>query len=575
MMGTEHATLIDGLRRTARIYGDHGIRFYSSTEESTFLSFSELDERARSIAAALVGAGYGVGDTAVIAVGPGLVWAEAAWGALYAGLAFVPAPVAGYGPPAHMAETIAGIAIAADASVLITEQSVYATLGGSLPGVGIPAVYLTQLIKSGEARDWRAPGIDGGTTAYLLFTSGSTGDPKGVIATHSMVLAVAAANIDLFGSGPDAVMVGWAPMHHIMGLLVQVIIPAVNGAHAVVTSTEQFQRRPVFWLQLISRHRGTMSAAGNFAFALCTQLATDEQIADLDLTSLTSLFSGSEPVRPETVRAFVKRFASTGVTERMISPAMGMTESTLMTAKFPEDDLVIRRFDASALESGHLHPASGDGTVEWVSCGRPNSDTTIMIVDPDTLIPVEDGVVGEIWVAGPMVSPGYFRRPDATAEAFGQKLPGDDRSYLRSGDLGALLDGQLYVTGRLKDMIIIRGRNLYPQDIEAAALAHSPVVGISAAFEVVNHPNPVALVAEYDPEALAGAGSDISQIAQSVRGELMARFSLPGLAVVFIAPGTLPRTGTGKVRRAPTRAALESGALIERHRIGLTERVTA
>lgn len=560
-MTTHRTTLVEGLRESARAVGnDHGILYYDSPEQSRYRGYADLDERARTIADALNKRGYGLDQIATIGLTVGLDWADASFGALYAGMAFVPAPVAGYGTGALLGERVTGIARSAESSLFITDAAVLARLGEE-PDLGIPIVLLEDLLAEGDADAWTAPEIDGDSIAYLLFTSGSTGDPKGVIATHSTVIGTAEASGVLFGSDRSSVLVGWAPMHHIMGLLMQVIIPAFNGAQAVVTSTEQFQRRPIFWLQLISKHRGTMGAAGNFAFALCTQLATDEQIAELDLSSLTALFSGSEPVRPETVRAFLDRFAPAGVTEDMIAPVMGMTEANMISGKFPGDPLTIRRFDAAQLESGSLVPLEGEGSVEWVSCGRTSDDTSVVIVDPDTFEPVPDGTVGEIWVSSPMVSPGYFRRPDATAETFGHSLPGFDGQYMRTGDLAAWLDGQLYVTGRLKEMIIVRGRNLYPQDIEASSRLAGPAVGISAAFELAAHPSAVGIVFEIDQEALAESETSVEELAQRVRDDLITRVSLPSLAVAVVAAGTLPRTPTGKVRRTPTRTMIEAGEL--------------
>jgi acyl-CoA synthetase (AMP-forming)/AMP-acid ligase II len=574
-MTTDRITLVDGLRHSARDLGnDHGILYYDSPDESRYRGYGDLDERARTIADALIKRGHGIGEIATIGLTVGLDWADASFGALYAGMAFVPAPVAGYGTGALLGERVAGIAKSAEASIFITDATVLARLGET-SGLGIPVVLVEDLLAEGDPDAWVPPAIDGDSIAYLLFTSGSTGDPKGVIATHGTVIGTAEASGVLFGSDRSSVLVGWAPMHHIMGLLLQVIIPAFNGAQAVVTSTEQFQRRPIFWLQLISKHRGTMGAAGNFAFALCTQLATDEQIADLDLSSLTALFSGSEPVRAETVRAFLNRFASTGVTEDMIAPVMGMTEANLISGKFPGDALTIRRFDAAELESGQLVPREGQGSVEWVSCGRTSADTSVVIVDPDTFLPVSDGTVGEIWVSSPMVSPGYFRRPDATAETFGHTLPGSDRGYMRTGDLAAWLDGELYVTGRLKEMIIVRGRNLYPQDIEAASRVVAPAVGISAAFELAAHPSAVGIVFEVNDEALAESGASVEELAQRVRDELITRVSLPSLAVAVVAEGKLPRTPTGKVRRTPTRTMIEAGELATRYSAGFRPSLTS
>lgn len=569
-------TVVDGLRISARDLGnDHGILYYNTPETTTYRGYADLDENARRLAHALRQRGYGIGDTVVIGITEALGVADAAFGTMYAGMAFVPAPVAGYGAGAGLGHSVSRIATASEASLLLVDEGVLARLGDSVADIGIPVLVLEDVLSEGDPEAWIEPAIDGDTMAYLLFTSGSTGDPKGVITTHRGVIETAKATGRLFRSDRNATMVGWAPMHHIMGLASQALFPAVNGAKAVVCSTELFQRRPIFWLQLISRHRGTMSAAGNFAFALCTQLATDEQIADLDLSSLISLFSGSEPVRPETVRAFLDRFASTGLTDKMIAPVMGMTEAMLISGKFPDDDLTIRRFDTAELESGRLVASEASDTVEWVSCGRWTDETSIVIIDPDTLLPVEDGTVGEIWVSSPMLSPGYFRRPDATAETFGLRIPGDDASYMRTGDLAAIVEGELYVTGRLKEMLIIRGRNLYPQDIEAAGRSVSPAVGIGAVFELTGHPSPVGFVFETTDVALADSGETVDTLAELVRKKLVPGVSLPSLAVAVVAEGTLPRTPTGKVRRQPTRIQIESGALPTLHASGFRETVAA
>ncbi|MCR2763289.1 AMP-binding protein [Microbacterium sp. zg.B48] len=568
-MNTVPTTAVDGLRISARDLGnEHGILYYSTPETTSYRGYADLDERARRLGHALVQRGHGIGDTVVLGVSDALTVADTAFGAMYAGLAFVPAPVSGPAVAAGLVPTLARISAAAEASLLLVDAAVRDRLGDDIALFGMPVLVLEELLGEGDPDAWTPPPIDGDTIAYLLFTSGSTGDPKGVITTHRGVVETSRACVPLFGLDRDATLVGWAPMHHIMGLATQALFPAINGAKAVACATELFQRRPIFWLQLISKHRGTSSAAGNFAFALCTQLATDEQIAELDLRSLKTLFTASEPVRPETVRAFVKRFGPTGITEDAIAPLMGMTEAMLISGKSVTDALTIRRFDAAALESGRLVPSAGAGSVEWVSCGRWTDRTSVVIVDPDTLMPVAEGVVGEIWVSSPMVSPGYFRRPDATAETFGRTLPGDDRSYMRTGDLAAIVDGELYVTGRLKEMLIIRGRNLYPQDIEAAARALSPAVGIGAVFELAGHPSAVGLAFEASAEALAEAGETADSLAELVRQRLVPGVSLPSLAVAVVAEGTLPRTPTGKVRRQPTRAQLESGALATLHASG-------
>lgn len=568
-MTETRTSLIDGLQSTARLFGDeHGILYYSGYDTTAYRGYAELERTARTLGNALARRGHGIGDTVVLGIVDALGVADAAWGAMFAGMAFVPAPVTGYGAGASLVGGVQRIATGAEASLVIVDRAVQARIEASEDVIDLPVLVLEDLLAEGDAEAWVPPAVDRDTMAYLLFTSGSTGDPKGVITTHGGVLATAEVTTELFNFSKRATVVGWAPMHHIMGLAIQALYPAVTGANVVVCATELFQRRPIFWLQLISRHRGTASAAGNFAFGLCTQLATDEQVADLDLSSLDSLFSGSEPVRSETVRAFVEKFAPAGVTEEMIAPVMGMTEANLISGKFPGQPLVIRTFDRAALERGELVPTTGDGSVEWVSCGGWTSETTLVIVDPDTLAPVPDGTVGEIWVASPMVSPGYFRRPDATAETFGRTLPGYDESFMRTGDLAAILDDQLYVTGRLKEMLIVRGRNVYPQDIEAAAKAVSPAVGIGSAFELIGHPSPVGLVFEVSAEALTATGDTPESLALKVRAGLADKMGLTSVAVATVSEGMLPRTPTGKVRRQPTRAQLIAGDLAPDYAVG-------
>lgn len=551
---TTSPTLIEALRRTAADRGDdRGILYYRTLNDTEFRGYAELDQRARAIANGLTAAGCKPGDRAIVALAPGLAWADALYGVLYAGMVFVPAPTAGYGDADGLAQRLAGIARAGEAALVITDPTITAVLEGTTVDLGAPTVTLSELAETGTASAWTAPAIDDDAPAVLFFTSGSTGDPKGVIGTHRGLTATAHACEEAFQLDADATVVGWAPLHHAMGLLLQVVVPATNGGSAVLTTTEQFQRRPLSWLQLISTHRGTVTVAGNFAYALCVQFATDEQVAALDLSSLRAMVTGSEPVRPETVSAFLERFAPAGLDPRVITPALGMTEAMVVSSKPADAEFVVRPVDTARLEKGELVPAENEAATPLVSVGRPPAGVHVAIVDPDTHELAPEGTIGEIWVSSAAVSPGYFRRPDATAETFGFRLADDEHSYMRSGDLGAYLDGELYITGRLKELIILRGRNVYPQDIEAAAAALSPAFGVAAAFELENHDAPVGIIVEYDSTDLP-EHHDADQLLDLVSRELVRKFSLPSIAVGLVRPGAVPRTATGKVRRQPARA---------------------
>jgi acyl-CoA synthetase (AMP-forming)/AMP-acid ligase II len=558
-------TLIDMLRSAAERVGDeHGIRFYETRDHSEFIGFATLDERSRMIAAALEQRGFVPGDVVVLALNSDLECVQAVYGVLYAGLGFASTAVTGTSAPEVMAGRIAGIAQASDARLIISQDSTlekFRQLTSAGLFGGVPVTTVAELLQSGDAAEWVQPEIDSTALAGLGFTSGSTGDPKGVIYTHGTLLEAMGASDVLMGGSQDSVIVGWSPFHHVMGLTVQVMLPAYLGASAAITSVEQFQRRPIFWLQLISKHRATFSAAANFAFALCTQMATDEQIAELDLSSLEMITIGAEPVRMETLHAFVDRFASTGIRETVITPAFGATEATLVTMKPRGREMVVLDIDPAALEAGTVRQAlPGERSVEMVSCGTAGPTSSLKIVDPATGKSVLDGQVGEIWISGPGISPGYWHRPDATAEVFGARLEDDDRSYYRTGDLGAQIDGELFVTGRLKDLIIVRGRNIYPQDIEAAAMRLRPEVGTGTAFELSGHPSEIGIVLELRDEAPT-EDSDRAALAHDLRIALLHEFSLPSLAIAFLLPGDLPRTGSGKVRRASTRSLLESAEL--------------
>jgi acyl-CoA synthetase (AMP-forming)/AMP-acid ligase II len=451
----------------------------------------------------------------------------------------------------------------ADARVVLTQPEVIEMLGGeeTVATLGVPLITIADLQADGDEAAWTAPDIDEGAVATLMFTSGSTGDPKGVTLSNGNVLAVCAAAKDILGDPETSVYVGWAPFHHVMGLMSQVFMPAYHGTQTVVMSTAQFQRRPVLWLQLMSKHRATWTAAGNFAFDLCAQLATDEQVAELDLSRVQTFFTGSEPVRMETVHRFVDRFASAGVHLDQITPAYGATEAMLITAKQVGGRLFYMDVDADALELGTLRGATTGRAYEMVSCGVPFPGSSVVVVDPATGLPVEEGQVGEVWTASASVSAGYWNNPKATAEVFGAKLPGDDRDYMRTGDLAAFFDGELFITGRVKDLIIIRGRNIYPQDLEAAATRVHPSVGIGAAFELANHPSDVGIVLEFDPERVENDDAGLDALSREIRAALVREFSLPSLAVAFLATGDVPRTASGKVRRSLSRSLIENGEL--------------
>lgn len=563
----QERSLTAALRATASTVGDsRGLTYCPTPDACVRRGYAELDERARAIADALARAGYEAGDAVVIGLRQGICWVEAVHGVLYAGMIAVPVDITGTDQPEKVAQKITGMAIASQAAVVITDSAGLAALAASSPSTGtrVRSVLISELVAGGRAESWAEPEIGPNSPALLLFTSGSTSDPKGVVATHRSLVVEAQLTSAALGFTERTVFGGWLPLYHPMGLTLQWLTPAVIGADVVLTPPEQFQRRPMSWLKMLSDFRATASAAGNFAFELCVKFASDEQVAALDLSRLEVVVSGGEPVRSAAVAAFAERFAAAGFRTSAVTPAIGMTETMLYCAKTPEEELVTWQCDAAALEAGWLRPSDGGAMKELASCGRPFAGVSVRIVDPATGVEVPDRRVGEIWVSTPAMSAGYLDRPDLTAQAFGNRVTGDDRDYLRTGDLGVMIDGELFVTGRLKDVIIIRGRNLYPQDMEGLTQG----IGVSAAFQLDDAPSPVGIVIEFDPGALIDSGDTLEGLASAVRGKLTQRFSLPSVAVGFVTAGSLSRTPTGKVQRNPTRAALLAGRMPVAYSIG-------
>ncbi|KRE25943.1 fatty acyl-AMP ligase [Agromyces sp. Soil535] len=552
-------TFLDVMRNAAATAGDaRGFRFYASPSDSVFASYEALDRQARADAAALVASGHAAGDVAVLAFDPGLGFIRALYAVFYAGLVAAPVPVAAIRQPDAALRRLASIVADSGSRIVLTEG------GALLPLCVAPddsvgearVVSIDSLV--GRIEEWVPPASDAGSLALLQYTSGSTGTPKGVMVSHGNLVANEAAITSALGLSAASRLVGWLPHYHDMGLVGQLLQPIFFAGDCVFTSPNQFLRRPLLWLKLITQHRATHTVGPDFAYALCTRLVTDEQLAGLDLSSLEGAITGAEPVRVETLRAFAERFARAGFQADAFIPAYGMAETTLLvTAKAAGRVVATIQADAAGIEQGVLRaPVDGGRAVDLVSCGPAADGHRIEIVDPVSGERLVDGEIGEILVSGPSVAQGYWRRPDATAAVFGVTIPGDgdDHRYLRTGDLGTSVAGELLITGRLKDLIIIRGRNIYPQDLEqtASTLLHAGC--LSAAFEGSASQPAVGLVAEIDAARLAAG--EIDALAERVRRAVTEEYLLPELGVALIRKGSLPRTTSGKVQRNLTRSLL-------------------
>ena len=409
------------------------------------------------------------GDRALLLYPPGLAFIEAFLACLAAGIIAIPA----YPPRANRkAERQWSIIEDASPSLILTSSQVAPKNRLQIPPGAHSSYLVTDELTIGGDPDWRPPTLGPSTVAFLQYTSGSTGAPRGVMITHGNIAANEQQVEASFCHTQDSVMVSWLPLFHDMGLIGGVLQPLYVGFPAVLMSPVTFLREPVEWLRAISQYRGTTSGAPNFAYDHCVKYITEEQKKGLDLSSWQIAYNGAEPVRGETLDRFTEAFAGCGFRRQAFFPCYGLAEATLIVSGGPPSRTPTRVYvRGSALEANRLVEVQADDpdARQLVSSGRTAGETRVLIVDPETGTECPPDKVGEIWLASDSVALGYWNRPEETQETFRARLATTGEGpFLRTGDAGFVRDGELVITGRLKDLIIIRGRNLYPQDIEAA-----------------------------------------------------------------------------------------------------------
>ncbi len=417
--------------------------------------------------------------------------------------------------------------------------------------------------------DWRPPDVHGETLAFLQYTSGSTGTPKGVMLSHANLIHNSALICHAFEHTRSGVGVFWLPSYHDMGLIGGILQPMYYGRPNVLMSPMSFLQKPLRWLQAISRYKSTVSGGPNFAYDLCVRRISPEERRTLDLSSWSLAFNGAEPIRPETIAEFTRTFAQCGFHPEAFYPCYGLAEATLMVTGGMKTALpVIRTFDAKALESNQAVDALPDeeGTRTFVGCGKAFADQEVVIVDPETMTRRPDCRVGEIWVAGPSVAQGYWRHAEETAKSFLAYLKDSGRGpYLRTGDLGFLHDGELFVTGRLKDLIIIRGRNFYPQDIEQTVEKAHPLLRSSSSavfmIEVAGRER-LGVVAEIE-RGRNRSPQELDEVFEAIRKSVSAEHEIPMEAIVLIKAGSIPKTSSGKIQRHACRNGFLRGTDLE------------
>ncbi|HEY9282293.1 MAG TPA: fatty acyl-AMP ligase, partial [Pyrinomonadaceae bacterium] len=530
-----------------------------TAEES--LTYGELDERARAVGAMLQGRGLG-GERVLLLYPPGLEYVTAFWGCLYAGAVAVPV----YPPRQNQSlRRLEAVAADAQAKAALTAAQ-YLSRKDSADGDSPVLSRLSWLTAAGggSAGEWRPPVISADTPAFLQYTSGSTAEPKGVMLSHGNLLHNERMIREAFRQTEQSVIVGWLPLYHDMGLIGNVLQAAYVGARCVLMSPVSFLQDPARWLAAITRYKATTSGGPNFAYDLCARKIPAARRESLDLSSWAVAFNGAEPIRHDTLERFAAAFAPCGFRREAFFPCYGLAEATLFVAgDFKAGPPVVRAVEPQALELGRVADAPHDdaSAVKLVGSGRAADGQRVLVVNPETLRPCAAEEVGEIWVSGPSVARGYWNRPEESEHTFGAYLAdGGGGPYLRTGDLGFLEDGELFVTGRLKDLIIVRGRNYYPQDIERTVEeSHGGLrPGCGAAFSVeLDGEERLVVVQETERHPKADPAEMIGAIRQAVADA----HEVQVYAVALVRLGAVPKTSSGKLRRGECRAKFLSGQL--------------
>ncbi len=589
---TDHQTLADVLRWRARVQPDQAAYTFLTDggEREACFTYAELDRRARLIAALLQAYGAG-GERVMLVFPPGLEFVAGFYGCMYAGAVAVPV----YPPhPVRLDQTLPRfLAVARDARpvAVLTTAALLPIAEGVLTAAPELATmrWLASEASSDRAeREWRDPGAGRDSLAFLQYTSGSTAAPKGVMVSHGNIMANAQMFGTALGFAPRANNVSWLPLYHDMGLIGNMLGPMYYDVHAVLMSPLEFLKKPLRWLQAVSRFKAYCSGGPNFAYDLCVRRIRPEDRAGLDLSSWKIAFNGAEPVRQATLTSFAETFAECGFQPEALYPCYGLAEATLfVSGKVPAAPHLHCHVEVSALERDRVvaaTPSTPDARA-LVGCGQAWLGEKVVIVDPETCIACPPDRVGEVWVSGPSVAQGYFRRPEESKRTFQAHLSTGEGPFLRTGDLGFLMKGELFIAGRLKDLIIIEGRNLYPQDIELAVeqshAAYRP--GCCAAFAVeVSDKERLVVLAEVEQrwrrgrDAAATHATPGEELVKAATRAVSEQYEVRVHEIVLLEAGSIPKTSSGKIQRHACRDRYLEGNLprwFERRATSLAEEV--
>ena len=538
-------------------------------EENQSYTYSQLDRAVKELAAYLQHVAE-PGERALIVHPSGLEFITAMYACMYAGI--IPIPT---NPPGmnRSAQRLDAIARDARASLVLTTpeyQKTFMDSADQFPDFAALKWVTRDALHSTSGLAWRPRLVKPGDTAFIQYTSGSTNIPKGVVISfrnfsHNMH-ALHATRLHEY-SRDDSVVLTWTPLFHDMGLLIGVFLTPMDRTPSILMSPIQFMTNPLLWLRAIQKYKATASGGPNFAYDLCVNKIPLEKCEGLDLSTWKIAYNSAEPVRAGTQNRFAEKFAPFGFDPRALSPCYGMAETTLVITYYTgELKTLTYRIHRDDFELGKIVPTDSTDPKEYVdvvSSGKPLVDYNVSIVNPHTRQRCEADEVGEIWVHGDSVGEGYWNRPEETAHTFGARIEGSDEGpFLRTGDLGFVHEDHLYVTGRLKDLVIVRGRNYYPQDVELTVEKTHPLLrqGGGAVF-AVKAGGTEQLVAVHEVQRREVEGVDWNEVLKQIRANIAREHGIRASAVVLIRKSTLPKTSSGKIMRSETRRKFQENEL--------------
>ena len=551
-------TIIDLLQNKLQATPDKVIFRFWQNEIVDELTFASLDRRAKAVAAQLQSVAA-AGERVILALPQSLNPIVGFFACLYSGMVAVPVPL----PPMNRLEILKRFLGDAQAQTILTVSAVSSALKAEAEAAGLVHLRWVDMDAAGaSAEAWKPVSLSADTPALMLYTSGSTNLPRGILATQGNLVASIEATVEPFKGRGEINAVAWAPLGTAIGLLLPMQVLGYEGSQ-LWFAPPVFIQKPVTWLKLISEYHANLSVGATFAYRLCVDAVKPEEREGLDLSAWSVAMCGGEPVRWDVLKQFARTYEPYGFSFRSFSPIYGLSESMGGSQSNIDRGPMAVWAKNDALEQRRLVEATeGEACARpFVSCGAPLPGFNMLIVDPETRQPCAPDQIGELWMSGSAVTQGYWNKPNETEEIFHARLASGEGSYLRTGDLAFMKDGELYIAGRLKDVIIINGRNLSAVDFEIAASMSHPALmpGAAAAFSVtVNNEEKVILMHETRP---GQEGVNVEEAALNIRTAVSTQLSVPLYEVLLMKPGSLPRTASGKIQRYLCRARyLESQA---------------